>query len=132
MLKTITGTTRIAVDSFVEDVVNYISIRGPERFKWLYDAAENILWVQVYAAWGWWIGERSRQPQRGLMEYKSVVIQLEERQNKYVVETKVIPISGEMRKCTGIHLGHAFKCALEVPDRLSLHEEIGDIGEDYV
>ena len=130
MLKTVTGSTRIAVDGFVEDVVNYISIRGPERFKWLYDAEENILWVQVYAAWGFWRSERIRQG-RGSMEYTSIVIQLEERQNKYVIDTKAIPIAGEMRKCTGIHLGRAFKCGLEVPDRLSLHEEIGDIGEDY-
>ena len=65
------------------------------------------------------------------MEYKSIVIQLEERQNKYVLETKPISISGEMHKCTGIHLGRAFKCGLEVPDRLALHEEISDVGEDY-
>jgi len=131
MLKTVTGGTRIAVDSFVEDVVNYVSLRSsPERFKWLYDDEANILWIQIYAAWGWWKTERSRQG-RGSMEYKSIVIQLEERQKKYVIGTKAIPISGEMRRCTGIHLGRCFKCGLEVPDRLSLHEEIGDIGEDY-
>jgi len=130
MLKTVTGSTRIAVDSFIEDVVSYISLRSPQRFHWYYDAAENILWVQIYAAWGWWRSERIRQG-RGSMEYKSIVIQLEERQNKYVIETKPINISGEMHKCTGLHLGHAFKCGLEVPDRLSLHEEISDIGEDY-
>ena len=130
MLKTVTGTTRIAVDSFVEDVINYISIRGPERFKWCYDAEDNILWIQVYAAWGWWRSERGRQGRHPL-EYKAVVIQLEERQKKYVTKTKVIDISGEMRKCTGIHLNRAYKCGLEVPDRLALHIEVGDIGEDY-
>lgn len=133
MLKTVTGGTRIAVDSFVEDVVNYLSLRSsPERFKSLYNAEDNILWIQVYAAWGWWIAERDRQSRRGALEYKAVVIQLEERQKKYVIETKAISISGEMRRCTGIHLGRAFKCGLEVPDRLALHMEVGDIGEDYV
>ena len=130
MLKTVTGSTRIAVDSFVEDVVNYVSLRGPQRFRWLYEAEDNILWVQIYAAWGWWRSERIRQG-RGSMEYKSIMIQLEERQNKYVIETKPINISGEIHKCTGLHLGRAYKCGLEVPDRLALHKEIGDIGEDY-
>ena len=65
------------------------------------------------------------------MEYKSIVIQLEERQNKYVIDTKPINISGEMHKCTAIHLGRAFKCGLEVPDRLALYEAVSDIREDY-
>ena len=130
MLKTVTGSTRIAVDSFVEDVVNYISLRGPQRFQWKYDAAENILWIQMYAAWGWWRAERIRQG-RDSMEYKSIRIQLEERQNKYVTETKPINISGEVHRCTGLHLGRAHKCGLEIPDCLS-HEEISDVREDYV
>jgi len=131
MLKTVTGGTRIAVDSFVEDVVNYVSLRsGLERFRWRYDAADNVLWIPMYAAYGWWRVERGRQG-RDPIEYKAVIIQLKERENKYVIGTKPIPISGETYRCTGIHLGRAFKCGLETPDCLSLHTEISDVKEDY-
>jgi hypothetical protein len=108
------GRGRMLVDDLVEDVINAVN-SAEHRFKWDYDAEENIVYFQLGTAHPWWVEKRRRQG-RGALERDSLRQQLSE-----VSYNR----GGGKRKNVwmyGIHLPTASESGLDVPERLAVRE----------
>jgi AcrR family transcriptional regulator len=119
-----TGAPRVAVDDFVEEVVNALAYNGQRpHFLTCYDAAANILWLHLSSAHRWWERER-RSRGRATLEVPALRAQMRERY-EYVIQEQVVNTGTYGRlPCFGIRVANAHDYGLSIPDRLDTQQFI--------
>lgn len=111
------GTPRVAVDDFIEELVNALAQGRRTNFLTVYDATPNLLWVHMTSAHAWWERER-RSRGRVTLEIPALRAQLRER-HEYIVQEQVVETGAYGRlACFGVRVASAHDYGLNIPDRL--------------
>jgi hypothetical protein len=107
------GRGRTQVDDFAESIIN--ALGGVVPFKWDYDHATKVVYIQLTPAHSWWLRGR-RQQGRGALEKDAIRTQLKE--SVYSTDSKVI----DGTYMWGIDLTRAQEVGLDVPAFMNVRE----------
>ena len=125
-----TGVSQMAVDEFVEDLINHFAIYGGVDFAVLLDTDRQWFWFHGRSAYTWWQQHRTRL-RLGSLEYKSLVKQLKERSvESYVLgdgQSTNQPYSRQIWRMFGIDLFKAARDGLEIPQEVRKYDTVSQV-----
>jgi len=130
-----TGRTMTQVDDMVVDLVNHAA-QGSSGFRWRYDATGNILWVHLATAMTWWFRHRRMAglPTLGTAAIKRQLRERDSREHagtgQYVQDIKPVRVGDTTMHAYGISLDAMNMAGMDVPDKLSVHQVVMNIGGD--
>lgn len=124
------GRAPIAVDAYIEEMVNYIVVSSDPQFVCKYDSDAHVLWFNNTSAYNWWCADRRRRGQ-GVLELAAIKAQLKELMmeegnpgpGKYILKPKPITLPGGVSShMHGLDLRAARNAGLDVTDTLNLSQ----------